>query len=125
MIVFTQKGDFKNLESWLNRAKNLRIHAILNKYGARGVAALAGSTPVESGITKSSWDYRVKVGPMSSQIYWTNSHVVNGVPIAVILHYGHGTGTGGYVEGRNYINPEMRPIFDQITKELWEEVTRL
>lgn len=102
--------------------KNFKVEQILQKYGSKGVAALAASTPVDTGKTAGSWTYSISVSGESATIYWENSNTNKGVNIAVILQYGHGTGTGGYVQGRDYINPAMRPIFDQIANEAWMEV---
>ena len=122
MITFSTKGDFSKTEQFLIKAKRVDIKSILDTYGRQGVASLSASTPVESGRTASSWDYTVKGSRGSYEIVWTNSNVHNGVNIAVILQYGHGTGTGGYVRGRDYINPAMRPVFDQIAKAAWKAV---
>lgn len=123
MIVFRQRGDFNNIEKFLKRAKKNDFYKNLDKYGREGVAALASATPIDSGLTASSWDYEIREGRNSVNIYWTNSNINNGVPIAVIIQYGHGTGTGGYVQGRDYINPAIRPIFDRIANNVWKEVT--
>lgn len=103
---------------------NWKIDKILQKYGQQGVAALSAATPVESGTTANSWSYEIKTSGQSATIYWSNSNVNKGVNIAVILQFGHGTGTGGYVQGRDYINPAMRPIFDKIAEEAWMEVVK-
>jgi hypothetical protein len=125
MIEFTEKGNFNNTERWLSRLKSQELSAVLNKYGSLGVNALSNATPVESGETASSWFFTTVSRPGYYSIRWHNSHVEDGIPIAVILQYGHGTGTGGYVQGRDYINPAIRPIFDQIVAEAWREVTRV
>ena len=109
----------------MERAKNVFHVGDLDKYGRAGVAALASATPVESGLTASSWYYEITNKDGSATISFYNSNIQNGVPIAIILQYGHGTGTGGWVQGRDYINPAIQPIFDQITKDAWKEVTRL
>lgn len=124
-ITFEEKGDFSNTERYLARMKNGARLEILNKYGSLGVAALSNATPTESGLTAQSWSYSIVQRPGYYSIRWFNSHVEDGVPIAVILQYGHGTGTGGYVQGRDYIMPAIRPIFDQIVAEAWREVTRV
>ena len=125
MISFRQKGDFSKLTSYLERAKNaIRIGA-LDKYGREGVAALASATPTDTGLTANSWYYKITNSNGSAKIEFFNSNVQNGVPIAIILQYGHGTGTGGWVEGRDYINPAIQPIFDEIANNLWREVTKL
>ncbi len=123
-VKITHKGDFKKTERFLNRMKkNDYIKNVLNKYGEIGVRALSNATPVDSGTTASSWDYEIIISRRSSIIYWTNNNINNGVNIAIILQYGHGTGTGGYVQGYDYINPAMKSIFDKIANEAWEEVT--
>ena len=98
---------------------------VLDKYGQRGVDALRAATPVDSGETASSWTYELDVKFKRYTITWTNTHVVNGVPIAIILQYGHATNNGGFVSGRDYINPTIRPIMDKIADDLWKEVSRL
>ena len=125
MISFRQKGDFSKLTRFMERAKEAVRLGDLDKYGREGVAALASATPVDSGQTASSWYYEIQQGPGSVTITFNNSHFNEGVPIAIILQYGHGTGTGGWVEGRDYINPAIQPIFDEIAETAWKEVTRL
>ena len=125
MISFNQKGDFSKLTRYLERVKEAGNVSILDKYGRRGVEALSSATPVDSGLTAISWYYEVVNTKESATITFNNSNIQNGVPIAIILQYGHGTGTGGYVQGRDYINPAIQPIFDQIVKEAWREVTKL
>ena len=125
MIRFRQKGDFSKLTRFLERAKEAVHLGDLDKYGREGVAALASATPVESGLTANSWYYEITNKNGSAAITFYNSNVNEGVPIAVILQYGHGTGTGGWVQGRDYINPAIQPIFDRIANEAWKEVTKL
>ena len=125
MIRFRQKGDFSKLTRFLERAKEVVRLGDLDKYGREGVAALASATPVESGLTANSWYYEITNKNGSAAITFYNSNVNEGVPIAVILQYGHGTGTGGWVQGRDYINPAIQPIFDRIANEAWKEVTKL
>lgn len=125
MIKFSQKGDFSKLTSFLERAKGAVNLSSLDKYGHEGVAALSSATPVDSGLTASSWNYKIERNRDSVSINFTNSNVQNGVPIAIILQYGHGTGTGGWVEGRDYINPAIQPVFERIAEEAWREVTNL
>ena len=124
MISFRQKGDFSKLTRFLERAKNLVHLSDLDRYGREGVAALASATPVDTGKTASSWYYDVKIDKESASITFNNSNIQNGVPIAIILQYGHGTRNGGWVEGRDYINPVIQPIFDKIAEEAWKEVTK-
>ena len=124
MISFRQKGDFSKLSRYIERAREAAKIGILDKYGREGVAALASATPVKTGKTASSWVYEIKRQNGSVSIVFKNTNIVNGVPIAIILQYGHGTGTGGWVEGRDYINPAIQPIFDRIANEAWREVTK-
>lgn len=125
MISFRQKGDFSKLNRFLEKAKGAAHLSVLDKYGREGVAALSSATPVESGKTADSWFYEIERKKGSATIVFKNSNVNNGVPIAIILQYGHGTGTGGWVEGRDYINPAIQPIFDKIANAAWEEVTKI
>lgn len=125
MISFRHKGDFKKATRYLERAKSAVRLSSFDKYGREGVAALASATPVDTGKTANSWNYEIVNEKGSVTISFTNSNIQNGVPIAIILQYGHGTGTGGWVQGRDYINPAIRPIFDKIVDEAWKEVTKL
>lgn len=125
MITFRQKGDFSKLTRFLERAKETVKLGDLDKYGREGVAALASATPKDTGKTAESWYYEITNQNGVASINFNNSNVNNGVPIAIILFYGHGTRNGGYVEGRDYINPAIQPIFDKIAKNAWEEVTKL
>ena len=124
MISFRQKGDFSKLTRFLERSKNLVHLSDLDRYGREGVAALASATPVDTGKTAASWYYDIKINKESASITFNNSNIQNGVPIAIILQYGHGTRNGGWVEGRDYINPVIQPIFDKIAEEAWKEVTK-
>ena len=123
MITFESKGGWDRTESFLKRAVRLNLAQRLQAAAAEGVAALAAATPKESGLTANSWTAEVTIGANGFTIEWQNTHVVSGVPIAIILQYGHGTGTGGYVQGRDYINPAIQPVFDKIADEIWKEVT--
>ena len=125
MISFRQKGDFSKLDHYFERVKEAAKIGILDKYGQAGVSALSSATPVESGKTASSWYYEIKRQNGSVSLEFYNSNVNNGVPIAVILQFGHGTGTGGWVQGRDYINPAIQPIFDKIAEDAWKEVTKI
>lgn len=125
MIIFRHKGDFSKLTNYLKRAKEAVRFRDLDKYGRAGVSALASATPVDSGLTASSWYYEIVQTNESVSINFNNSNIQKGVPIAIILQYGHGTGTGGWVEGRDYINPAIQPLFDKIANEAWREVTKL
>ena len=123
MIRFKHRGNFNKTERFLNRMKKKEYLKVLNRYGSIGVAALAGATPTKTGQTASSWTYEVELGSGESKITFLNNNVNKGVNIAIILQYGHGTGTGGYVAGRDYINPAIQPVFDRIANEAWKEVT--
>jgi hypothetical protein len=125
MIRFRQKGDFSKLTRFLEKAKGAVRMSDLDRFGREGVAALASATPVKSGLTANSWYYEIVRENGSAKINFCNSNIQNGVPIAIILQYGHGTNNGGWVEGRDYINPSIQPIFDKITNEAWKGVTRL
>lgn len=125
MIKFRQKGDFSKLTKFLERSKEAVRLEDLDRFGKAGVSALASATPVETGLTANSWYYEIEHNNGSASISFHNSNIQNGVPIAVILQYGHGTRNGGWVQGRDYINPAIRPIFDQIANEAWKEVTKL
>ena len=125
MISFRQKGDFSKLDRYLERVKEAARISILDKYGREGVAALSSATPVDSGETANSWFYKIEHTSGSATITFCNSHIDNGFPVAINLQYGHGTGTGGWVEGRDYINPAIQPVFDRLASEAWEEVTKL
>lgn len=125
-ISFRHKGDFSKLDKYLNEVrKAVRKDTIFDKYGRAGVAALSSATPVETGLAAQSWYYEVEQSSSSVRIVFYNSDVENGFPVAIMLQYGHGTGTGGWVEGRDYINPAIQPIFDKIAEDAWKEVTRL
>lgn len=121
-ISFTSKGDFSKTIKFLNKVKNVKINDILSKYGKIGVNALSQATPKDSGVTSRSWNYKIEVNNDNASIVWYNTNVVKGVNIAIILQYGHGTRNGGWVEGRDYINPAMKPIFDKIADQVWKEV---
>ena len=125
MIKFRQKGDYSKFTRYLERIKEVVKLGNLDKYGRAGVAALASATPVESGVTAASWRYEINHNQNSVSISFYNDNINKGVPIAIILQYGHGTGTGGWVEGKDYINPAIQPIFDKITEDAWKEVTKL
>lgn len=122
VIIFRQKGDWKKTRKFLKRCSDLDLDDVLNRYGQEGVDALAKATPKDTGKTAASWSYEVTKGRESAVITWKNSNIVDGVPIAVILQYGHGTRNGGYVEGVDYINPAMRPVFERIAARAWGEV---
>lgn len=125
MIRFRQKGDFSKLNRFLERIKETVKLGDLDKYGREGVKALKSATPIDSGLTAESWYYKITREKESVSISFHNSNIQNGVPIAIILQYGHGTGTGGWVEGRDYINPSVQPLFDKIAEDAWKEVTKV
>lgn len=125
MISFRHKGDYSKATRYFERLKEVARLGILNKYGRAGVDALSSAAPVESGKTASSWGYEIEHSAGSAKIVFTNSNINKGVPIAIILQYGHGTGTGGYVQGRDYINPAIQPVFDKIVEDVWREVTEI
>lgn len=125
MIKISLKGNFKNIERFFDGAKNRlpqRIRSVLDRYGRQGVAALQMYTPKDSGETANSWKYEI----FNLGIAWSNTNVTgNGTPVAILLQYGHGTKNGGYVQGRDYINPALQPIFNEIADNCWKEVENL
>ena len=125
MIKFRHKGDFSKLTRFLEKAKESVHLGVLDKYGREGVAALASATPVDSGLTANSWYYEITNSNGSARIDFYNSHVNKGVPIAIILQYGHGTGIVSWVQGRDYIMPAIQPIFYKLVNYAWIEVTKL
>lgn len=125
MIKITQSGSFAKTEGYLKKLKDLRMLHSLEKYGSQGVNALSNATPRDSGLTAQSWTYTIVNRPGYYSIRWHNTNVRDGIPIAVLIQYGHATRNGGYVQGRDYINPALRPIFDRIAAEAWKEVTTL
>lgn len=124
MITIESQGDWKLTRNWFDKMTKLDLALIMNQFGKEGVSALAAATPSKSGLTSKSWNYEVTRNGNNWKITWTNSNVNHGVNIAVILQYGHGTRNGGYVVGRDYINPAIRPVFDKIAKKAWKEVTK-
>jgi hypothetical protein len=123
MISFTVSGSTDTLEKWLNKVDKLDVRSLVAPLAERGVEALRSATPVDTRLAASSWDYDITGSKTNITISWTNTDIEGGFPVAIMLQYGHGTGTGGYVEGRDYINPAIRPIFDQIADEVWKAVT--
>jgi len=124
MIKFVHRGDFKKTEEFLKRNRKIEIRQILNYYGQKGVEALRDATPKDTGKTADSWNYEITEDDKGYHIYWNNTSKNKGVQIAILIQYGHGTGTGGYVQGRDFINPAIRPIFDEIADTAWREVTK-
>lgn len=123
MISFKQTGDFKKTSRYLRKVQHTSLMSELRRYAQEGVDALSRATPVDSGETAASWYYEIRRTPGSIKIEWKNSNIVNGVPIAIILQYGHATGNGGYVQGRDYINPAIQPVFDRISESIWKELS--
>lgn len=123
MITISSHGNFENTEKFLKRMSDKSIFESLSRYGEEGVRALSAATPVNTGETAKSWTYEIERTTTSYAIIWNNTNVINGMPVAVLIQVGHGTGTGGYVSGRDYINPALQPIFDRIAASIWKEVT--
>lgn len=124
MIEVKQSGNFNSTEKFLKGLTKANPARLLDRYGREGVRLLSAATPVESGETSESWSYEVRITKESYSIVWKNSHSAGGTPVAILLQYGHGTGTGGYVEGRDYINPVIQPLFDKIARDVWKAVTK-
>lgn len=125
-ITISHKGDFSQTLQFLKKISKIDVVPILECYGEMGVQALAAATPIDTGKTAESWGYHVEFeGDTRARVVWTNANTNKGVSIALLLQYGHGTRTGGYVEGRDYINPAMQPVFDQMANDIWREVTSL
>lgn len=122
MVKFTGKGDFSKTDKYLKRVLKLDLSTLLTRYAEKGVKALEAATPSDTGLTAASWSYEIEKTNTYVKIVWTNSNFNKGVPIAVLIQYGHGTGTGGYVTGIDYINPAMKPIFDEIEEGIMKEV---
>lgn len=112
------QGDYRATKRWMDKMEAGSVADVLRSCGEKGIEALSAATPVRTGKTAASWGFEAKTSSRGVTLTWTNSNVVNGVPIAIILQYGHGTGTGGYVHGRDYINPAMRPVFDEIESRI-------
>ncbi len=123
MIRLESKVSFKKTQSKLQRLSSIKPADLLAKYAREGVAALSSATPVDSGVSASSWDYTIESSRDSTTITWINSNTVNGVPLVILLQYGHGTGTGGYVQGYDFINPAIRPIFEKLRNDVRKAVT--
>lgn len=125
MIRIKQKGDFSKTEKFLKKSFGRDYLDVLEKYAQQGVAALSAATPIDSGRTAISWEYEIIQNDSSISILWKNINTNKGVNIALILQYGHGTRNGGYVSGRDYINPALQPIFDKMADAAWKEVTSI
>jgi hypothetical protein len=122
-VSFTSRGSFDHMERFLHKMQRLDVRSTLEPLAQQGLQALRDATPRDSGVAASSWDYNINMSGGKTTISWINSDVENGFPVAIMLQYGHGTGTGGYVAGRDYINPALKPVFDQIANEVWKVVT--
>lgn len=125
MITFAHKGDFSKTRKFFERIKEAAKLGILDKYGKQGVEALQAATPIDTGETAGAWYYTIEHDNAGSSIYWGNNNIENGYHIAILLQYGHGTGTGGYVQGIDYINPAIRPVFEELADAAWKEITKL
>lgn len=124
-IIFTQRGDFNRTEKYLTKLKTKNYRPILEKYANEGLKVLRSATPKETGVTADSWSYRIVISGSKFSIQWLNDHRSDGIPIVILLQYGHGTRGGTFVEGRDFINPVMRPLFEKISDDIWKEVTSL
>lgn len=125
MVKFKQKGDFSKVTKYMLDSKDKLSRADLDQFGREGILALKTATPVDTGLTASSWNYEIKREKGKVSIIFNNSNIQNGIPIAIILQYGHGTRNGGYVQGRDYINPAVQPVFDRLAEYAWKEVTNV
>lgn len=121
-VSVKQEGHFKDTLNFLKSAEKKDYTSLLKKYGEMGVSALSAATPIDTGMTASSWEYRIKKGKHYIGLEWHNTNVNDGVVVAVLIQYGHATRNGGYVPGRDFINPAMRPILDNLADQLWKEV---
>lgn len=124
IISFKNRGDFKETELFLKRIKKAKLLPILEKYAQRGVDALSNATPINTGKTASLWGYEIKPTSNGYSVYWTNDNINDGIPIVVLIQYGHGTRNGGYVEPIDFINPALKPILEELSNELWKEVIK-
>lgn len=124
MITIEATGDFPKTQSWLERLKKDAIFETLDRYGQEGVMALERATPYKTGETSRSWYYEIKRDGRSYSLIWGTTNTIDGVPVVILLQYGHATGTGGYVAGQDFINPALRPVFDRIAQEVWEAVSK-
>lgn len=124
MISFKSKGSFKKTYDFMNKGLNPNYMDILERYARQGVTALSSATPKGTGLTSDSWGYEIKRTKNKCTITWYNTNVVDGVPLVVLLQYGHGTANGGWVQGHDFINPALKPIFNRIAEDAWKEVIR-
>jgi hypothetical protein len=124
-IIFTQRGDFSKTKRYLRKLKEKNYRPILERYANEGLRILQSATPEDTGVTADSWSYKIVINGSKFSIQWLNNHTNNGIPIVILLQYGHGTRGGTFVEGRDFINPGMKPLFEKISEEIWKEVTSL
>lgn len=123
LVVMKQSGSLKNFEGFLYKNRKQRLYQLLNEYGKQGVELLRDATPVDTGKTAAGWDYEIEVNSQGASLYWVNNNVNEGVPIAILIQYGHATQNGSYVQGVDYINPALRPLFESMATKLWKEVS--
>lgn len=123
LVVMKQSGSLKNFEGFLYKNRKRRLYQLLNEYGKQGVELLRDATPVDTGKTATGWDYEIEVSSQGVSLYWINNNVNEGVPIAILIQYGHATRSGSYVQGVDYINPALRPLFESMATKLWKEVS--
>lgn len=123
LVVMKQSGSLKNFEGFLYKNRKKRLYQLLNEYGKQGVELLRDATPVDTGKTATGWDYEIEVNSQGVSLYWVNNNVNEGVPIAILIQYGHATRSGSYVQGIDYINPALRPLFESMATKLWKEVS--
>lgn len=123
LVVMKQSGSLKNFEGFLYKNRKKRLYQLLNEYGKQGVELLRDATPVDTGKTATGWDYEIEVSSQGVSLYWVNNNVNEGVPIAILIQYGHATRSGSYVQGIDYINPVLRPLFESMATKLWKEVS--
>lgn len=123
LVVMKQSGSLKNFEGFLYKNRKRRLYQLLNEYGKQGVELLRDATPVDTGKTATGWDYEIEVSSQGVSLYWVNNNVNEGVPIAILIQYGHATRSGSYVKGVDYINPALRPLFESMATKLWKEVS--
>lgn len=123
LVVMKQSGSLKNFEGFLYKNRKRRLYQLLNEYGKQGVELLRDATPVDTGKTATGWDYEIEVSSQGVSLYWINNNVNEGVPIAILIQYGHATRSGSYVQGVDYINPSLRPLFESMATKLWKEVS--
>lgn len=123
LVVMKQSGSLKNFEGFLYKNRKRRLYQLLNEYGKQGVELLRDATPVDTGKTATGWNYEIEVSSQGVSLYWVNNNVNEGVPIAILIQYGHATRSGSYVQGIDYINPALRPLFESMATKLWKEVS--